>query len=105
MLQAWLSRSSLDEVESDSKRSEKVVDKLNRHSADGAAERYVPAPTLRPCPFSTKMNVLPVTRCCGDKRQGVGGLRIREPGPSGASTTATCSLLGAENGCPPQLYK
>ena len=37
--QAWLSRSSLDEVESDSKRSEKVADKMQRHSADGAAER------------------------------------------------------------------
>ena len=37
--QAWLSRSSLEEVQSDSKRAEPVPDKMQRHSADGATER------------------------------------------------------------------
>ena len=39
LLQAWLTRTSLEEVESDSKRAEKVTDKMQRHSVDGATER------------------------------------------------------------------
>ena len=54
VLQAWLSRPSLEEVESDSKRSERVVDKMQRHSADGAAERYVAqCPTVAEVPGAT----------------------------------------------------